>query len=501
MITRENKIKFLVSSGLLLCFIAVIQPWNLYFLNDDFVHIPLSTKSIWVHFEFFRPVPNILTSLEVRLFGSHPLGFHIVSIVLHIIATFCVYKLCNQLIYHYHPGLQYNQAGFIAGCLFFIYPFHSEPVMWIIGRIGILASIFIIASLILFLNRSRRSYYHYLSLLFFAVALLTYEISWIVPVFITLLSITDQDGFKKSFKRDFLHSLPYWLIFGIVLFIRSVVLQQLVTEYELSSRDVSLVSLTGNFFRLLARTLVPPAKATTDFIILFVLAVAVLSVFLFFLFKSRRVRFLHILLLTLLSISYIPTISLGIDTHGSEGERYLYLPSVFWISFLAILLCELPPRTGRYITCSICFIYFILLTNAASHYQHASAVAKKLLSFIGNYSQSGKIIALNIPSNYKGALIFRSGFTEAVQWMHPQLRADTVIVSTAERTFHEIASLDSTTKQNFDAFSEIKLQVVDGDNQRLFFKKEKISYNVREDLLIFFDSNSKAGLVIYPTAY
>ena len=116
--------------------------------------------------------------------------------------------------------------------------------MWIIGRIGILASIFVVVSIILFLNRYRRSYHYYLSLLFFAIALLTYEISWIVPVVITLLAITDQQGLKRSLKKELLYSLPYWLVFGTFLLLRSVVLQQLVTEYELSSRDVSIVSLT-----------------------------------------------------------------------------------------------------------------------------------------------------------------------------------------------------------------------------------------------------------------
>ena len=116
-ITSQNRV--LIGALFFVYFILVIQPWELFFLNDDFIHIPLSTKTIWVHFQFFRPVPNLVTSLEIRLFGTDPLGYHITSILLHIITTILVIKLFRALSTTYGYAEKYRNTDFIAGCLFF----------------------------------------------------------------------------------------------------------------------------------------------------------------------------------------------------------------------------------------------------------------------------------------------------------------------------------------------------------------------------------------------
>ena len=418
---------------LLVYFIVAIQPWKLFFLNDDFVHIPLSTQTIWVHFQFFRPIPNIVTALEVKLFGNQPFGFHITSIILHIVGTVSVVALCRQMITVYSDKSKYENAPYLAGCLFFVYPFHGEPVMWVIGRIGILATICIVGSMIFFLKRSERGYFYYLSLGLFIIGLFTYETSWILPVILTVFTISDYFRKKIKLQRGLLYLLPFWIVFFGFLIIRFIVLQRVLTEYEITGRNLTVTSIVAKFSSLFARTIVPPAESSIQFTVVFVFASTMIILFVLFVIRLGKISRLHILLIACLVISYLPTSSLGIDTHGSEGERHLYLPSVFWILLVTILIYELPVRIGKYVMGLLLVIYSVLFAFSASNYRHASEVAKKLLAFVDNYSGKGKIVAYNVPSNYKGALIFRSGFKEAVQWFYPKFDVDSVFAIPAER--------------------------------------------------------------------
>ena len=444
-ITSQNRV--LLGALFFVYFILVIQPWELFFLNDDFIHIPLSTKTIWVHFQFFRPVPNLVTSLEIRLFGTDPLGYHITSILLHIITTILVIKLFRALSTTYGHAEKYRNTDFIAGCLFFLYPFHSEPVMWVIGRIAILATLFVVISLLLFVRRSRGRLFYFLSLCSFAIALLTYEISWIVPVTVTIFAVFDHYRKEKQFHKSIVALAPYWILFGILLVVRFSMLQGVMTRYEVTGRDISPIALAGKWLRLFARTVVPPSESTKTFIIIFACAVIVLVTFAVYLVRSQKMNRLHWLLICSLGISYLPTVSIGIDTHGSEGERYLYLPSVFWIFLLSTFLSELPEKAARNVFGCLLFTYCFLLSSAASNYGEASKAARNLLSATSGYSGDGKIIAVNIPSNYKGALIFRSGFSEANHWFYPGI-TDSIIAFPAGRTYERIRSVDTVSLED-----------------------------------------------------
>ena len=493
--TNINKIIF--SILLVIYFILVTKPWSLYFLNDDFVHIPLSAETVWIHFQFFRPVANLLTAFEVKVFDTNPLGFHITSFLLHLASTFCVGVLCRELIRKYGNTIKYKHADYAAACLFFIYPFHSEPVMWIIGRIGIIATLFSLVSIIFFMKQPLRPYFYVLSILSFIIALFSYEIAWMVPVFITVLTLVDYYKTREYLNKRVFYLLPYWFLLAAFIFIRYIALQQVFNEYVMRESNLSITSLTGKFSHLLARTVVPPAENTIEFVIIFFIIGLVLLGLIIFMARRKAITILHLLLASFLVISYLPVVSIGIDTHGSEGERYLYLPSVFWIMLLTILLYGLSQKIRKYGFCVIIVIYSLLLKNAASNYQHASLIAKNILSLIDNHPVSEKIIAINIPANYKGAMIFRSGFKEAIDWIHPHAYTDSVIVIPADRTYDKISLRIKNVAKNELNRIGLKAITTDNKNYTLYFKTYVIQYNSQKDILLFFNEKGEA-IVIYP---
>jgi hypothetical protein len=491
-----TKLKFGFAALLFIYFIIVVQPWNLYFLNDDFVHIPLSAQTIWIHFSFFRPIANLVTALEVKLYGNNPIGFHITSILLHIAATYLVTLLTNALLTKYGNREKYEHAGFLTGCLFFIYPFHSEPLMWVIGRISIIATLFYLLSILFFINRSAR-YHHVVSLLFFIPALFTYEISWTLPLVITVLSITDHYKEKKTWRATVRSLLPHWILFGLFLGLRSFLLQRVFTEYDVAGRNLNMVELLTNSFRLVARTLIPPTQNTTLFAGAFLVAIALIISLVIYLIKKKALTTAHMVTGCLLCISYLPVISIGTDTHGTEGERYLYLPSVFWLILLVLLIYTLPTTIRRPLFIVLFTLFANSLANSAKTYQHASHIASQIMKAVNPPTPVKNIVAVNMPANYKGALIYRMGYEEAVRWMRPDITFDSALVIPAVRTFEKIPDTLQVIHFNAEAFTRLPIRKTAGDSLVIDYNGKTLPYFPATDLLIFFPPN-QPGLIIYP---
>jgi hypothetical protein len=489
-----TRYKFIVATLLFIYVILVTRPWNLYFLTDDFVHIPLSTQTIWVHFSFFRPVANMVTAAEVWLYGNHPLGFHITSLLLHIADTFLVVALTQVLLKKYSTPDKYQQAPFLIGCLFFIYPFHSEPLLWVIGRISMIATFFYLLSLFFFI-RATAWYQYALSVLFFIPALFTYEISWTLPLVITILAIADRYQYKKSWQVTIGSFAPHWLVFGLFVTIRSFLLMSVFTAYDVEGHSMHPIALLGNAFRLFARTLAPPAQSTALFITGFVIAAGLLTLLVVYCIKKKAVTTLHVLTACFLCITYLPVITFGIDTHGTEGERYLYLPSVFWLILLALLLYELAAKFRTGLFAAIFIVYAGLLARLAHNYEHASRIAKSIIENVNPSSPVKNIIALNLPANYKGAMIYRMGYPEAVRWMRPEIQFDSAIVMPAARTFEKIP--DTLRTLSSLAATGLLFQPTGTDSLLIDFNNKKIPYSPKSDLLIYYPAG-QSGVLIYP---
>src|SRR5262249_49407018 len=139
-------------------------------------------------------------------------------------------------------------------------------------------------------------------------------------------------------------------------------------------------------------------------------ALALLIAGVVYLIKKKALATIHILTACILCITYLPVVSIGIDTHGTEGERYLYLPSVFWIMGLVWLLYEVPIKLRTPIFIALFTLYANSLASAAKNYQHASHIARVIMKAIAPPAPVKNIVVVNIPANYKGALIYRMRF-------------------------------------------------------------------------------------------
>ncbi|MFN0007146.1 MAG: tetratricopeptide repeat protein [Planctomycetota bacterium] len=73
---------------------------------------------------YWRPVAGLALTLGHTLGGGSPLGFHIVSLALHLLATAVTFRLARRL-------FRSDSTAFFVALLFGIHPTHVEGVSWI----------------------------------------------------------------------------------------------------------------------------------------------------------------------------------------------------------------------------------------------------------------------------------------------------------------------------------------------------------------------------------
>jgi hypothetical protein len=412
----------------LFCF----NPWLLFFQNDDFIHIPLSRDGVWLQRNTFRPVCDLSIALDYWLWQKNAVGYHFTNLLLHVANTLCIFWLVKLLAELY----QWQQPKWLIATipvLFFVYAFHSEAIFWILGRSATLGSLFFLLSVCFFvkarLNRNVSVIKLLASIVFGLIAWLTYESTWILlPVFLILL------GFDKWQKKFIQKSL--WIFIGVVLllfisylFVRKQYTGEIAGSYDAGAFlrfDFALLAL--NYSKLIGRLFVPPTTSTTTFSILFLFVVFIIIVQSFIVFKKDKSILITVVLLM---IAPLPYCSFGANTHTVEAERYLYLPSVFGVILLLQILAYF--KWKNFVTLALIAFHLFYLFQSATSFQTAGNIVAASLKAIEASKSKQRLFIYHLPQHVNGALVFRTGFEQAVLWSDSaNQNKEVVVVSLAE---------------------------------------------------------------------
>jgi len=83
---------------------------------------------------YYRPLVLLSFAFDRAVFGLNPLGFHVHSLIWHLLAVLGLYRLCR--------GMIGKDAAFVGACLFALHPAQSEVVSWIAARNDLMAAAF-----------------------------------------------------------------------------------------------------------------------------------------------------------------------------------------------------------------------------------------------------------------------------------------------------------------------------------------------------------------------
>jgi tetratricopeptide (TPR) repeat protein len=245
-----------------------------FIVSNPFVQSPANipryfTEPVWsgigiAQKNYYRPVFLLWVLGNYTAFGPHPAGWHLTSLLLHLVNTFLVYLLAMRL-------LRVPLAAGVAAALFGLHPIQAEAVSWICCANDLLACLFSLASLLSYLKaceaspeaRLQRVSWAGVSLLFYAAGAFSKEPAVALPLILLVHGWSGGPAFRPAGKvsagspRAHLKSLiPYVAMVLVYFLLRRHALGSLLGNVssvitrrgEILTLPTVLLTYLGHFF-------------------------------------------------------------------------------------------------------------------------------------------------------------------------------------------------------------------------------------------------------------
>jgi tetratricopeptide (TPR) repeat protein len=299
----------------------------------------------------YRPLTLTTYNLQYALSGNKAGAFHVVNILLHALVCFVLMKMAFLVFTDYRVAL-------VAGLLFAIHPIHTEAVAGIVGRAEILASLFILTSLISYHHFRQKGDLKWLALLLLSTfaAITSKEHGFLI---IALLGLQEAYYFFTS-KNYSLGDRKKWTAFGSVAFLsaalwafRSTITGPPVPHEQwlgvnATDRMATSIRTIGEYIGMHIWPLRLSADYWTDQVpivgfsqagvILGFLVIALLLALAFYLRRKMPVASWGILFFFLM---LLPVSNFLFAAGFLKAERILYIPSIGLIMVMAVMKIRL----------------------------------------------------------------------------------------------------------------------------------------------------------------
>lgn len=291
---------------------------------------------------YYRPLFTVMLTVEYHLLGLWPQGWHLVSLLLHILCAVAVFYVILAM-----SGR--SLVALMASAVFAVHPVHAESVAWVSGMTDPLFGVFFLGSMYLYLKQrgSRSEHAHggarglALSLILFAFAAFAKEtaLSLVLLIF-GYEFIANSSSLIGRLKISFKRSAPYFAVALLYLVPRYLVLGELMWRNpQAPERPLAYTLLTLPLVVCTyARHLLWPAGLSVAYNTHFVttitsgeflvpaalLSAAAIALFLYRKKVSREVW----LALLLIGIPLLPVLNLG----QVSREEYLVFDHYLYVS-------------------------------------------------------------------------------------------------------------------------------------------------------------------------
>ena len=345
-----------------MAFISFVQTLAFRFVYDDrqqilenaaitsWSQVPhYFTSHVWAGIQassdYYRPLFLLWLRVNHAIFGLAPWGWHLTSVLCHVVVAWLVFAVLARL-----SGSR--GVGFVGGLLFAIHPVHIENVAWISGITDPLMSAFLLAGYLAFLRSMETGASRWWvpgSCALFGLALLTKETAAAFPfvVLVYALVFTASGKWTRRAGAAAKRTLPFFVVLGTYLLARASVLHG-VTKLATTGWTSMLLTLPSVAWLYVRHLFVPMGlsgfygmpfveqwRSAAFLVPLLLLAVVVASVICWIARSEQRRMYVFAccwMVLFLAPAFYLRAFSAGDIAH----DRYLYLPSVGFVLFVAL---------------------------------------------------------------------------------------------------------------------------------------------------------------------
>ena len=422
---------------LLLLMIPAALLWTLTIplVSDDFVHIGFALHftpdkivelfTIPAGDRFFRPLGYISYAIDALWAGHSPALWHLAALLIHFANCLLVYLLARQ------TGLARFFAA-TAAVIFGIHGSRPEAVTWIACRFDLIATLFVLATLSLFL-RGR----YWLALATAFLALISKESAYVLPVLLVLVGRTPSSGappgpdppvatpVASPVARLWRRVAPFAALTAAVFLYRWHLLSG-IGGYQTASHTPAILNFsilrTANALLLrLWATLFFPINWTEapQWWLWIALGPGLAGYAAIALRGGRQRRTLAFLLFAF--IAALPVQQLLLIGPDLEKSRVLYLPSVGFALFLAAALETLRHLKWR-VPAAIAIMVFqtACLEHNLLTWRGVALVARQACdSVAASLAGNGKTVTvLDLPNVLRGVYFFHKGMPDCLEVGH-----------------------------------------------------------------------------------
>lgn len=321
-----------------------------------------------IQYGYYRPLVSLSYAVDFLLWGKDPAGFHLTNIFLHAFTSMLFFFVLRRIGV---PG----HVSIAAALIFALHPMHTESVSWVSGRTDILAALFLLCAVRIWIEyqvRGGRGLY-WLTLVFFVAALLSKEEAIILPFLLLFLPRGATDSRPRNVRVMVREIWAFFLVIFLYLLLRysnvpigvesKLVIDKLggaVRFYsmipEAILRYIGMLLAPLHFDAYIQLPIDPQLISIRKVLILLTLSVGVVVAFM----QLRRPieRFgIAIFFLGLIPVMNIVRITSPKDMGFMMAERFLYVPSLGFALLLASALSRFPRSVFYSVTALVLSFY------------------------------------------------------------------------------------------------------------------------------------------------
>lgn len=414
---------------------------KLGFFSDDYhmLHVASEQSNIFSYFvenlegtrigSSYGPLFSLITDIEWRLFGLTAWPYHLVNLVVYILTAMAL----SQLVIAYTKN---NTAGFLAGFIFLLIPSHVSAVTWVAVQPHLFATLCIVTGLLCFKKYldTKNNIFAVIAVgisvisLFFKEIGIVFLIWWAIMYMMHTKNLSVKSKELKSIALPFVGAM---IGIGIYLSLRAYTTGSATHSYSgesffqldlIAIYQTVILYLVGMFVSVSHRNMFAPFFQYL-MVITFVSTLLIGGYFRKLRsYMSKRVM----LAIYCLCVSFIPYLSVQYNPFTNEGDRYTYLPSVFFAWFLGMFLFDILTRINKKsfrlarISFDIVFVVFCAYCVQSSYvlvqdWVYADRVVKETISTFSSFDENNQYVLLGIPDTVNGAQIVRNGIKEMMQ--------------------------------------------------------------------------------------
>lgn len=290
-----------------------------------------------------RPIKSLTLMIDYQLWGLNPMGYHLTNIILHGLCSVAFFYLV------YYLSLS-RRIAFLAAIFFALHPIHTEAVANINNRKDILAALFVMLALVLYVRKGRFLLGYGGTFVLYLLALLSKEVAAVA--FLPLMFLYDLCLGSARRRGGLREAIGRFLPFLGVTVVAAGFMLWVAPGYMKLSRLYAVLypehwGIVARAFLKYSQLILFPYNLHADHFIpapdsvfdlwmiggislLLLLVLAIMS-------SYRRLPLLFLGLAWML-LAWLPVSNMLPVLHYYVAERYFYLPSAGFCLALAVLL-------------------------------------------------------------------------------------------------------------------------------------------------------------------